>query len=140
YKDYGIRNLGLVINHDDTIEAKNLTTKFDETAIKWKFHFGSAYSAYIKESNWFRLPTPAVYPDYAIKARENAVTITRPTRVVPDGQGGCACHDPTPMPDPNRRSLARFPINAPINIKEIEIHAPTKKESGQRSLEVSVLA
>ncbi|KAJ3058655.1 hypothetical protein HDU99_006706, partial [Rhizoclosmatium hyalinum] len=120
YQDYGLREMKRVINHDDSVEAEVLTKSFDQTAKNWKRYYGETYSAYVEESKWFR--KPAVYPEYAVQAAAKAVTISRATRVALNNQGGCTVHDPTPMPVPTRRSLAKYPINASITTALVPIN------------------
>ncbi|KAJ3077579.1 hypothetical protein HDU99_001102, partial [Rhizoclosmatium hyalinum] len=123
YRNYGLKEFGRIVNHDDSIESKILSTAFSDTAKLWKRNFGETYSAYIEESKWFRQPKP-VAASYGTTAAANAVTITRPTRKVPQGQGGCTIHDPTPMLISGRRSLIKFPLNAKNLTRVQRINGP----------------
>ncbi|KAJ3386596.1 hypothetical protein HDU84_001449 [Entophlyctis sp. JEL0112] len=116
YQAYGLREMKRIINHDDNVEAAILTTSFDQTAKLWKKAYKERYSFQMEEAKWFRRPATLAYPAYMQTAAANAVTVTRPTGVPLDQAGGCGIHNPTPPPVANRRSLAAYPIGAPVAV------------------------
>ncbi|KAJ3231950.1 hypothetical protein HDU78_007428 [Chytriomyces hyalinus] len=111
YQEFGLAELGRVINHDDSVESDTLNKSFNVTSKAWKRHYKEQYSAHQEEAKWFRRPAALVYPEYTRTAQERAVTVTRPTTNM---QGGCAVHDPTPPPIASRRSAYMYPIGAPL--------------------------
>ncbi|KAI9334291.1 hypothetical protein BDR26DRAFT_570941 [Obelidium mucronatum] len=111
YQNYGLREMKRIINHDDSVESKVLSTSFESTSSLWKHYFNEIYSPHAgNASTVARTHMELIFPPYVIHAASNAVTITKPAK----GDGNCGINDPTPLPARGRRSQAKHPVGAPV--------------------------
>ncbi|KAI8802895.1 hypothetical protein BJ742DRAFT_857958 [Cladochytrium replicatum] len=44
YQTYGLQNVGMIVNHDDSVDDSSLTSGYDNTSAHWKSDFGEDYA------------------------------------------------------------------------------------------------
>ncbi|KAJ3193248.1 hypothetical protein HK101_005147, partial [Irineochytrium annulatum] len=118
YQTFTQAQLGLIVNHDDSIEQKSLDDSFAITSKLWRRHYRERYAVQPirghigagKDAREARRKEKSLFPPYAMFARSRqnvAETVTGGGGEM----GGCRIHDAS-APLVDRRSNAMFPVGS----------------------------
>ncbi|KAI8810007.1 hypothetical protein BJ742DRAFT_888454 [Cladochytrium replicatum] len=89
YQNYGIQNVGCIINHDDSIDEVSLSDGFEATKETWKSVFGEVYAQIAPEAEGpvQRLPAYAIYA-----ATKSVADKQKGKQIAHAVKGGCSFH------------------------------------------------
>ncbi|KAJ3131282.1 hypothetical protein HK100_006554 [Physocladia obscura] len=118
YKNFGLREIGRVINHDDNVAAEILSESFETTANLWKATFQEKYSTQFEELT--RVKPEFVNPSYVqAAATKIGGGLKKISSMLNNNSSSCTVHDPTAPPMPDRFLSEKYPIGSPQKYGEI---------------------
>ncbi|KAI8814954.1 hypothetical protein BJ742DRAFT_785003 [Cladochytrium replicatum] len=92
YQNYGLQNIGLIVNHDDSIDDDSLSSGYNNTSKHWKTDFGDEYAQDPPRSANPLANATTRFPAYARFASSKSTSDKKKATVSSKG-GACTFYD-----------------------------------------------
>ncbi|KAI8807783.1 hypothetical protein BJ742DRAFT_810775 [Cladochytrium replicatum] len=95
YQNYGLQNVGVIINHDDSVDETSLISGYDNTSTHWKTDFGEEYAQDPPTSGRSTAGSSTRFPAYALFAssKSNAAKQKRKADTSVSKGGACTFYE-----------------------------------------------